>query len=266
VNDTSLPPSVGGYRIGRRLAEGRYLGHALAPTLVELVFLDELSREEQRRVCSDAQDFSSLPDGGRVAILARKSTSDETSDRFEPVQIRLTTPPDLSESWRHIEEVTAAASTTPDSVASDADTLRGRVMGLLKRAKRGPVVLAVVAGAATVLVVVLLFPITPPSNVAPAGASLISTTDAATESITGSSTGSSTATPSSVRPAPTPTPTQPDFPTPSEPLLPLSSLGDFILVRVPARTGQALGDIAVLERSGDSWIVRETYPENSQIG
>jgi hypothetical protein len=244
------------------LADGRYLGHALAPTLVELVFLDELSGEEQRRVCSDAQDFSSLPDGGRVAILARRSNSDETSDRFEPVQIRLTTPPDLSESWRHIEEVTAAASTTPDSVASDADTLRGRVMGLLKRARRGPVVLAVVAGAATVLVVVLLFPITPPSNVATAGASLISATDAATESIT----GSSTATPSSVRPAPTPTPTQPDFPTPSEPLLPLSSLGDFILVRVPARTGQALGDIAVLERSGDSWIVRETYPENSQIG
>jgi hypothetical protein len=243
------------------LADGRYLGHALAPTLVELVFLDELSGEEQRRVCSDAQDFSSLPDGGRVAILARRSNSDETSDRFEPVQIRLTTPPDLIESWRHMEEVTAAASTTPDSAPSDAGTLRGRVLGLLKRAKRGPVVLAVVAAVAIVMVAVL-FPAEPSSNVATAGASLISATDAATESIT----GSSTATPSSVRPAPTPTPTQPDFPTPSEPLLPLSSLGDFILVRVPARTGQALGDIAVLERSGDSWIVRETYPENSQIG
>jgi len=272
VHETSLPPSVGGYRIGRRLAEGRYLGHALAPTLVELVFLDELSGEEQRRVCSDAQDFSSLPDGGRVAILARKSTNDETPDRFEPVQIRLTTPPDLIESWRHMEEVTAAASTTPDDAANDADTLRGRVRGLLKRARRGPVVLAVVAGVATVLVVVLLFPTTPQSNVATAGASLISTTDAATETRTRSSTELSTElnTESSTAPqtsaGPTPTPTQPDFLTPSEPLLPLSSLGDFILVRVPARSGHAPGDIAVLERSGDSWIVRETYPENSQLG
>ena len=264
MHDTSLPPSVGGYRIGRRLADGRYLGHALAPTLVELVFLDELSGEEQRRVCSDAQDFSSLPDGGRVAILARRSNSDETSDRFEPVQIRLTTPPDLIESWRHMEEVTAAASTTPDSAPSDAGTLRGRVLGLLKRAKRGPVVLAVVAAVAIVMVVVL-FPVEPSSNVATAGASPISATDAATETITSSSTESSTGLSTAPQSSAGPTPTQPDFLTPSEPLLPLSSLGDFILVRVPARSGQAPGDIAVLERSGDSWIVRETYPENSQL-
>jgi hypothetical protein len=52
----------------------------------------------------------------------------------------------------------------------------------------------------------------------------------------------------------------------TEPLVPLSSLGDFILVRVPARSGQGAGDIAVLERSGDSWNVRETYPETSQLG
>jgi hypothetical protein len=46
----------------------------------------------------------------------------------------------------------------------------------------------------------------------------------------------------------------------TEPVDPLSSLGDFILVRVPAKTGQEPGEIAVLERSADTWIVRETYP------
>ena len=67
VNETSFPLTVGGYRVGRRLGQGRFLGHALAPSVVELVFLEDLSGEQQRKVCSEAQDFSSLPDGGRVA-------------------------------------------------------------------------------------------------------------------------------------------------------------------------------------------------------
>ena len=265
MHETSLPNSVGGYRIGRRLAEGRFLGHALAPSLVELVFLSQLSREEQRRVCSDAQDFTSLSDGGRVAILARTSNSGEAPDRHEPAQIRLTTPPDLIESWRHMEEITAAASTMTDSVPRDPDALRGRVWGLLKRARRGPVVLAVVAAVAAVVVVVVVFPVTPSSTGATAGVSLLSKTDASTEPTTRSTTSSNTGSNGVQSPA-TPTPSPSGLPMSTEPLVPLSSLGDFILVRVPARSGQGAGDIAVLERSGDSWNVRETYPETSQLG
>ena len=205
VNETSHPTSVGGYRIGRRLAEGRFLGHALAPSLVELVFLSQLSREEQRRVCSDAQDFSSLPDGGRVAILARTSNSGETTDSDEPTQIRLTTPPDLMESWRHMEEVTASASTVSGAAASEASSLRGRVLGLLKRARRGPVVLSVVAAVVAVAVVAVIFPAAPSSTGATAGVSLLSTTDAATETITRSTTSSKTGS-NGVQSSATPTP------------------------------------------------------------
>jgi len=46
---------------------------------------------------------------------------------------------------------------------------------------------------------------------------------------------------------------------------PLSALGDFILVRVPAKSGQGPGEIAVLERAADSWVVRETYPETARL-
>ena len=50
-----------------------------------------------------------------------------------------------------------------------------------------------------------------------------------------------------------------------QPLEPLSALGDFILVRVPAKSGQGPGEIAVLERAADSWVVRETYPETARL-
>jgi hypothetical protein len=48
-------------------------------------------------------------------------------------------------------------------------------------------------------------------------------------------------------------------------LEPLSELGDFILVRDPAKSGQGSGEIAVLERAADSWVVRETYPETGSL-
>ncbi len=273
VNETSLPLTVGGYRVGRQLAQGSYLGHALAPALVELVFLNELTHEQQRIVCSAAQDFSSLPDGGRVAILARTPNNTDTPERETPVSVRLTTPPDLVESWRHMEEATAAPSATPNPAPGETNSLLGRVTGLVKRARRGPLVLAAIAGVVAVVAVVALMPATPSSTVSASVSNSDSSalsdplSDPFADTLT-DPTSDPTSNPFSTDTAdslsatrPTPSPSQ--LSTSAEPLAPLSSLGDFILVRVPARSGQGPGDIAVLERSADSWIVRETYPETS---
>jgi hypothetical protein len=159
VHETSFPFSVGGYRVGRRVGHGRYLGHALAPSLVELVFLNELSSEQQRTVCSEAQDFSSLSDGGRVAILPRPASTAESLEN--PVHVRLSTPPDLVESWRHMEDATAAASTMSPPRDSDGNALLARVTGLLRRARRGPLVLAALAGVIVVVAVLALVPAAP---------------------------------------------------------------------------------------------------------
>jgi hypothetical protein len=245
VNETGHPRTVGGYRVGRQLAQGRFLGHALAPSLVELVFLDELPQEQQRIVCSAAQDFSSLSDGGRVAIVARTTNNAVEPDHDKPLHIGLTTPPELVESWRHMEVATAAASNPPNPVPDENNSLLARVTGLVKRAKRGPLVLAVIASVVAVVAVVALVPATP-SNTVSAGVSNPFSHD-----------------PVGSLSFPTQTPSASERSTSIEPLAPLSSLGDFILVRVPARSGQGPGDIAVLERSADSWIVRETYPEAS---
>jgi len=254
VNEASLPFSVGGYRVGRRLSHGRFLGHALAPSLVELVFLNELSSEQQKRVCSEAQDFSSLPDGSRVAIFPRPANAVESLTHENPVHIRLTTPPDLVESWRHMEDATAAASGMPDATTREGNTLLARVTGLLRRARRGPIVLAAIAGIVAVVAVVALMPGAPSS----AGKGTASTTRSISESNPFSSQLSSPlSTPTSL-PPPASASVRPS--TPAEPIEPLSSLGDFVLVRVPAKSGQEPGEIAVLERSSDSWIVRETYP------
>lgn len=245
MNETGHPLTVGGYRVGRRLDHGRFLGHALAPSLVELVFLDVLPQEQQKIVCSAAQDFSSLPDGGRVAILARTTSNAVEPDHDKPLHIRLTTPPELVESWRHMEEATAAASNSPYPVPGENNSLLARVTGLVKRAKRGPLVLAVIASVVAVVAVVALVPATP-SNTVSAGVSNPFSHD-----------------PVGSLSLPTQTPSASERSTAIEPLEPLSSLGDFILVRVPALSGEGPGDIAVLERSADSWIVRETYPEAS---
>ena len=265
VHEASLPSSVGGYRVGRRLAQGRFLGHALAPSLVELVFLNELTGEQQRRVCSEAQDFASLPDGSRVAILERTSRPDEFSGLDSPVHVRLTTPPDLVESWRHMEEATAATSTAPPTSPRDSETLLARVSGLLRRARRGPLVLAVLAGVVAVVAVATLLPGAPastePGTVSGTGSPMVSTSE------------SNPLESQPSNPLSTPSPVSTSDPTPSlsglsnaaPPLEPLSELGDFILVRVPAKSGQGSGEIAVLERAADSWVVRETYPETGSL-
>jgi hypothetical protein len=256
VHEESFPFSVGGYRIGRRLSQGRYLGHALAPSLVELVFLNQLASEQQRRVCVEAQDFSSLPDGGRVAILPRPTNDAEALNHENPVHVRLTTPHDLVESWRHMEEATAAASTMSPPRDSDGDSLLGRVRGLLKRARRGPLVLAAIAGVVAVIAVVALLP------AAPSGTDSI--TESGTESTSESTSGVNPFSSQLSNPLSNPLSTPPSPllrpPISAEPVEPLSSLGDFILVRVPAKSGEEPGEIAVLERSADTWIVRETYP------
>nr|KGA07603.1 MAG: hypothetical protein GM42_1180 [actinobacterium acMicro-1] len=265
MNETGHPLTVGGYRVGRRLDHGRFLGHALAPSLVELVFLDVVPQEQQKIVCSAAQDFSSLPDGGRVAILARTPNNTDTPERETPVSVRLTTPPDLVESWRHMEEATASASATPSPAPGETNSLMGRVTGLVKRARRGPLVLAVIAGVVAVIAVVALVPATPSNTLSSGVSSGASSTEPSSEltvpSESLSNPFSSDAVGSSAAPTQASSTTQ--FSTSTEPLAPLSSLGDFILVRVPALSGEGPGDIAVLERSADSWIVRETYPEAS---
>jgi hypothetical protein len=257
VNEASLPFSVGGYRIGRRLSHGRFLGHALAPSLVELVFLNELSSEQQRRVSSETHDFSSLPDGNRVAILPRPSNTVESVNHDDSAHVRLTTPPDLVESWRHMEEATAAASTMSPPRDTDGNALLGRVTGLLRRARRGPLFLAAIAGVVAVIAVVALLPGAPSSTESGGGSTVESTSESnpfSSQLSNPFSTPSSLSTPASSLSGP---------PSSTEPLDPLSSLGDFILVRVPAKSGQESGEIAVLERSADSWIVRETYPATS---
>lgn len=269
MNETGLPLTVGGYRVGRRLDQGRFLGHALAPSLVELVFLNDLSHEQQRMVCSAAQDFSSLPDGGRVAILARTTNNAVEPDHDTPLHIRLTTPPELVESWRHMEEATAAASIPSNPVPGENTSLMARVSRLVKRAKRGPLVLALIAGVVAVVAVVALVPATPSNTVSAGVLSGTSTSEssALSDPLSGPlsdpmSNPFSTDTDGSLA-TPTQAPSPSERSTPTEPLMPLSSLGDFILIRLPARSGQASAEIAVLERSADSWIVRETYPEAS---
>ena len=256
MHETSFPFSVGGYRVGRRVGHGRYLGHALAPSLVELVFLNELSSEQPRIVCSEAQDFSSLSDGGRVAILPRPVSTAESLEN--PVHVRLSTPPDLVESWRHMEEATAAASTMSPPRDNDGNALLARVSGLLRRARRGPLVLAALAGVIVVVAVLALVPAAPSGTDSITESDTVSTTHSTSESNPFSSQLSNP--PSTPTSMPTPASALVRSPTSAEPIEPLSSLGDFILVRVPAKSGQEPGEIAVLERSSDTWIVRETYP------
>jgi hypothetical protein len=270
VHEASLPLSVGGYRVGRRLAQGRFLGHTLAPSLVELVFLNELTSEQQRRVCSEAQDFSSLPDGSRVAILARPANTDEFSGRESPpVHVRLTTPPDLVESWRHMEEATAAASTALPAAHRDSDTLLARVSGLVRRARRGPLVLAVLAGVVAVLAVAALLPGAPVSK--ESGTVLDTVSGTAPPMVSTSESNPLVSQPSNQFLTPSPISTSDPMASLSglansaQPLEPLSALGDFLLVRVPAKSGQGPGEIAVLERAADSWVVRETYPETGRL-
>ncbi len=265
VTDTSLPLAVGGYRVGRQLSQGRFLGHALAPSLVELVFLDVLPHEQKKIVCSAAQDFSSLPDGGRVAILARTPNNADAPEHGTPVNVRLTTPPDLVESWRHMEEATAAASIPPSPAPGETNSLIGRVTGLVKRARRGPLVLAVIAGVVAVIAVVALVPAAPSNTLSSGVSSGASSTEPSSELTVPSESLSNpfASGPVDSLDAPTQASSTTQFSTSTEPQTPLSSLGDFILVRVPARSGEGPGEIAVLERSADSWIVRETYPETS---
>ena len=44
---------------------------------------------------------------------------------------------------------------------------------------------------------------------------------------------------------------------------PLTSLGDMVLVRLPASSSTNSSEIAVLERTGESWSVRNVYPDAS---
>lgn len=248
MHDSSRPQVVGGYRLGRRVGEGRYLGHALAPALVEVVFLDALSVDEQRAVCAEANDFSSLADGGRVAILPRTGVPSTFDSIEHEAPLRLATPPDLRESWRHMEEATAFAAKGADTAEELGESLLSRVSGLLKRARRGPVILAVLVGIVAVLAVVLLIPSPEQSAVVSSPSELV---------------GMPSAGP--VSRAPTARMTVDATPT-SPPLTPSSTLGDFVLVHVPARDAGGASDVAVLERNGDTWIVRETYPESVTAG
>jgi hypothetical protein len=255
--ESPKPQTVGGYRVGRRVGEGRFLGHALAPALVELIFLDDVSADEQKRIFSETRDFTSLPDGGRVAILARREDEAGGDSRRNDPPIRLTTPPDLAESWRFMEEVTATAALIPGDEKTNTDSLLVRVTGLIKRARRGPVVLAMVAGVIAVLAVVLLMPTSPSGTQANAsansGADTMDTLPVAEQTAASQASHSKS-------PAPSP------FAAAPEPVVPQSTLGDFALVRLPSASGEGAGDIAVLERTDDSWIVRETYPATTGPG
>ena len=129
--------------------------------------------------------------------------------------------------------------------------------GLIKRARRGPVVLAMVAGAIAVLAVVLLMPPsrsgTQANASANSGAGAMDALPVAEQTAAWQPRQSQNPSPSPVAAA-------------SEPVVPQSTLGDFALVRLPAASGEGAGDIAVLERTDDSWIVRETYPATSGPG
>ncbi len=108
--------------------------------------------------------------------------------------------------------------------------------------------LAVVAGIVAVLAVVLLSPAPERSDVSSFPSELI---------------GLPSATPS---PRVSAEPSGVDITPTSEPLTPTSTLGDFVLVHVPARDASGTTDVAVLERDGDTWIVRETYPDSATAG
>lgn len=250
MHDSSRTQVVGGYRLGRRVGEARFLGHALAPALVEIVFLDELTAAEQRTVGAQANDFSSLPDGSRVAILPRAGVPSAGEPVTHEAPLRLATPPDLRESWRHMEQATALAAEGATPADDSAQSLLTRVTGILTRARRGPVILAVLVGIVAILAVVLLTP----SNEQPGVAS-------SSSEVVGLPVASPTI------PAPTATAgMSSDATATAQPLTPSTTLGDFVLVHVPARDGAGSQEVAVLERAGDTWVVRETYPESVTKG
>jgi hypothetical protein len=112
------------------------------------------------------------------------------------------------------------------------------------------VMLAVLGGIVAVLAVVLLAPSAEQSDVASSPSELGSWPIA-----------------SPSLPAPTPSVGVTSRATvTSPPLTPSNTLGDFVLVHVPARDGAGSREVAVLERDGDTWVVRETYPESVTAG
>ena len=235
MNHDDIPEVVGGYRVGRCVGPGRYLGHALAPAVVELVFLEQLGRDEQHAVHRVAQDYASVSSGDRVAILEHAAV------RVEPP--RLTTPPALAESWR---QMAAMATTEPspddDETARDQGVI-SRVSRSLRRARRGPLMLAAFAGVSLVIVVLLVVP----SGSAPASPSVAEEKPTAVATLDNHWVDS----------AGSPTPVAKD----SLVAEPLTSLGDMVLVRLPASSSTDSGEIAVLERTGESWSVRNVYPD-----
>jgi hypothetical protein len=161
-----------------------------------------------------------------------------------------------------MQEVTASAAVVQPEASTGADSLVGRVTGLIKRARRAPVLVAIVACVVAVVAVVLLVPASPSSTVANASAN-VGKPPGVSPLVTKEGTEANVPSPSQSPPLGSlsqSSPTPSGIRAASEPEVPLSTLGDFLLVRVPSATGQGPGDIAVLERAGDSWIVRETYP------
>jgi hypothetical protein len=108
--------------------------------------------------------------------------------------------------------------------------------------------LAVVVGIVAVLAVVLLSPAQERSDVSSYPSELI---------------GLPSETPS---PRASAEPAAVDVTSTTAPLTPTSTLGDYVLVHVPARDASGTTDVAVLERDGDTWIVRETYPDSATTG
>ena len=236
MQSDEIPDSVGGYRVGRRLGPARYLGHALAPGVVELVFLEQLSRDEQREAHGVAQDFASLSNGDRVAILQHTAAHVEMP--------RLTTPPALAESWRQMAAM-ATADPSPDSDEKPRGLgLVSRATRRLTKVRRGPLMLAACAGVALLVVVFAAIP----SGSAPVPQTLAPET----------STALNTENNGMREPAKSPTP----LVTGDVVAEPLTSLGDMVLVRLPSSSSTNPDEIAVLERAGESWTVRNVYPDS----
>lgn len=262
VTETEIPQHVGGYRVGRNTGPSRYLGHIASPAVVELVFVDHLSATERESVMSDALDVASLSSGGRVAIVSRPTEQVPATRRLS-----LETPPELASAWEEMRR----AVTYPDTEAgipslSDASlgnqsrTFVAWVRSRMATARRGPVVVAGIAG---VLVVIMAIVLIPGAGDRVSG-DQVSGDQVSTSLPTNESAPEIAADSQRMGLGDVGAPEAPDEAQGQPTLAPQSVVGDIALVALPPREASGVNgaeqpQYAVLERDGDTWLLRDVY-------
>lgn len=273
--------SVAGYRVGRRLDTARYLGHIELPTVVELVFIEQLPEAERAAALTEADEVASLSSGERVVVNHKVESRGDDGGRVDRYAtdvgrtdkdaadasrnnrngasaLRLESPPELLQTWHDMAQTLAEhdaqapeSSLKPQGTSSWLERWRRK----LPQTRRGRVILAAAVGVSLVVVTAALWP--SPPRTATVSSEAGPNPDMTTESSL-------------------PNENTPDGPVPDKPgavddlvalaspkatptVEPESDLGDVVLVKLPTKpgSGDESSQLAVLERTNDGWRVRE---------